>query len=326
MEHSLETEYHTEQRMIQFRAKIWKRIHNGPSSRRSTMTPNTTALLRAMTLNTTASLRQIEGPATIRSDHDSQNARFCERFLQLPGEVRNQIYDELLQRRPQGSFGHIPLFRTINVTKQSHSGAAFAGHAWLPINPFTSLRYIGRNSQIWDEIFSRWTSCIRFTITEAFEINNRPSSFKNRILFRQQPSQNLSFARYLDPDVSRVFENSNSWFPVMRSCTLNLHILGISAPGLDEEEISDRILSHIKEISNILEQAKELSDIDIKVCFWPGAYCERASWVGHKFRINPNSLWYGVKPLKELKGIRSITVHAGSSINARWVAKDAIIE
>jgi hypothetical protein len=297
--------YRSEQRMIQFRAKVWKKIHKDQDQKHW-----------APTLNNKRTSEQSEG---LDSSPVGQDANFCDRFLHLPGEVRNVIYDELLKRPQSTAFDQTPLFRSIYVDKRGHAGATFSGPAWLPINPFTSLRYIGRNSQIWDEIFSRWTSSIHFTLIEAFELSSTElPSIKDRLLFRGTAAQGLAFGRYIQPEASRVFDHSNPWFPLMRSCTLKLHVFGLESPKFKGEDLQLRLQTCTEQVAHVLKQAEEMLDLAIDVFFWPGNYLEKPTWMHRKYRPSISAIWKAMSPLKRVESIKRLTIYAGPETTETW--------
>ena len=301
--------------MIQFRARIWKRVHNDPEYR-SWMLFNTTD--NPVNKQLDESKAKSEPPQAL---HDQQ---FCDRFTHLPGEVRNQIYDELLKHESMGP-EPTPLFRSIYVTKRSHAAASFTGPTSLPVNRFTPLRYIGRHRQIWDEVSSRWTRSAKFRIIEAFELHVKPPSLKDKLLFRHHAPQDLPFKRYEKDDSSLVFEHSRPWFSLMQSCLVVIHIFNICATGFtDDRLLLARLHQCMKQIASVLQRAANMDDLNMELYLWPESYQKSSSmvtWRGQKVVLNRDLLWAGLEPLKQVQGIRTIALHTGPAIQETWSAE-----
>lgn len=51
--------------------------------------------------------------------------------------------------------------------------------------------YIGRYRQIWLRVFGRWPSSTSFRLTDPFELQRKPTSIKDRLLFRRHLPQTL---------------------------------------------------------------------------------------------------------------------------------------
>ena len=132
--------YQSERRMIQFRARIWKRVNTDPEYRNWMLTS---------TKNDPVT-KQVNSSGASSEGHPAPpDQQFCDRFMRLPGEIRNQIYDELLKRQTVDA-EPTPLFRSIYVTKRSHAAASFTGPSLLPVNGFLPLRHIGHHRLIWN--------------------------------------------------------------------------------------------------------------------------------------------------------------------------------
>jgi hypothetical protein len=301
--------------MIQYRARIWKRIHRDSE-------------YKAWMLSTK------DGPVTkqVKDDHQDSaiDQAFCTRLLKLPGEIRNQIYDELLMRQCVDTEGDpTPLYRSICVTKRSHAAATYTGQTGLPMNRYEPLAYIGRHHQIWLEIFGKWASSTSFRLTEAFELQSKPISIKDRLLFRRHVSQTLPFTRYLDAEPSRVFDQSVTWFALMRACALHLNIFNVMTPGFrDSSSLDSKLRTCMEEVVRVLKGATNLDNLNIEVFLWPDCYQDSSSnvtWRGHDLPQRCN-LWDGLQPLKSIQGIQEIHLHAGARLHEEWTKKNGAIK
>lgn len=317
---SLANAYQSERRMIQSEARIWKRIHKDSE-------------YRAWVLSTKDGpiTQQLKERISSRSHRGAHDQEFCDSFIRLPGELRNQIYDELLMRHAQDSdAGDTLLFRSLLVTKRSHAAACFTGPMRLPIiNHLDLLNLVGRDQRIWRELFSKWVMSAAFKLTEAFELQSKPPSIRDRLAFAQSSSQDLPFTRYRNDEASRVFDQSDPWFPLMRTCSLNLHIFNFGSPSFkDDRLLLSRLQACTREIASVLLKATNLANATINIYLWPDCYQEsssNATWSGHKRLPKMPVVWSGLEPLKSTRGIQSISIHAGSALHEEWTVADGIL-
>ena len=305
--------YQSERRMIQFRARIWKRIHEDSKYRSWMATTKDSQMSSQMQMASKSKLP----PRQTRSH------MFCHNFLQLPGEIRNQIYDELLKGDPKRQ--DTPLFRSVYVTKRSHSAATSTSLAILPISRNGELKYIGNNREIWRELFSRWLDVTIFQLTEAFELrtNDSSTSLRRKLKFWKHDAEFLPFTRYLSHESSRVFDNSPSWFFTMQRCVLSMHVLRIAAPEFRSSAVLISSLRSIAlAVADVFKAAKDLVHLSIHIYLWPDDYqasSSIATWNGRK-PPNKTLIWTGFEPIQQIPGIQSVFVTAGS-VDQGWSAK-----
>lgn len=166
---------------------------------------------------------------------------------------------------------------------------------------------------------------MRFYLVEAFEVSTQKPSFIDRVRVSGEvlPPFSLNLARYLSPEASRVFEHSNSWFPLMHSCTLKLHIFGIEALDISDNSTPERLDHCMEQVRDIMLHAVQLSSLVFEVWFWPGRYDERKRSTWNAWNNPPSTQVFidSIKPLQEISGVRTIELHADGVLEGSWDAE-----
>jgi hypothetical protein len=270
------------------------------------------------------SLDQIRKPRSQSSTWEKTRADrlFQKRFLNLPGEVRNQIYDELLV--DQGLTLETPLYRSYTNGNTHHGGAQFRGTVRLPVTHKQNLCFIRQNDPIWNELFDRWCAQVRFYLFEASEVH-LPS---HRLIFRRRRNKQTSIllSRYLDTDASQVFGSSSSWFAGMRTCTLSLSFFNIAALLESGSRGRHALRAEMVEVARVLRTAMKINCLHINVRLWPRKYKDQ-SWKLWPSMTNGEGVIGCLQPLEEIAGIERIRLFAGSLMAGYWDApgEDGII-
>jgi hypothetical protein len=316
---SIANAYQSERRMIQSETRIWKRVHKNNDYRSWLLSTKDGPITQQMR----------EGKSH-KSHDEARNKQFCESFMRLSGEIRNQIYDALLVRQSKTTDEEDTiLFRSLHVTKRSHAAASFSGPMWFPIISHKAiLNHVGRDQRIWSELFTRWTAAAVFKLVEAFELQSKPPSIKDKLPFTQSSTQNLPFTRYHDEESSRIFDHSFSWFSLLKTCSLNMHIFNIGSSSFEDSDfLSSRLKACMEEVVSVLSIATKLSELVVNIYLWPDSYQESSSHASWSRRQLPSifAVWTGLEPLKSAQGIRSVSVRAGAMIHREWTAKDDTI-
>jgi hypothetical protein len=266
------------------------------------------------------SLEQIRRPRTQSSawEKTRDDRLFQKRFLALPGEVRNQIYDELLI--DQVVKLETPLFRSYTNGNTHHGGAQFRGAVRLPVSSRQNLRFVRQNDPIWNELFDRWCAQVRFYLFEAFELH-LPASQLN--LLRRVNRTSVSLSRYLDTDASQVFGSSSSWFAGMRTCTLSLSLFNIAALLDSGSRGIHALRAEMLEVARVMKTAVKINNLHINIRLWPRKYKDQSNGEGVKLWPSMTSGEGVIKclqPLQEIAGIERICLFAGSLMAGYWDA------
>jgi hypothetical protein len=242
---------------------------------------------------------------------------FQKRFFSLPGEVRNQIYDELLV--DQVVKLETPLFRSYTNGNTHHGGAQFRGAVRLPVSSRQSLRFVRQNDPIWNELFDRWCAQVRFYLFEAFELHPQSSQLNIRRRRGKKPSVLLS--RYLDTDASQVFGSSSSWFAGMRTCTLSLSLFNIAALLESGSRGIHALRAEMVEVARVLRTAEKIISLHINIRLWPRKYKDQSNGETVKLwptMISGEGVFKCLQPLQEVAGVERICLFAGSLMAGYW--------
>jgi hypothetical protein len=269
------------------------------------------------------SLDQVRRPRTQSSawEKTRDDRLFQKRFLTLPGEVRNQIYDELLV--DQVVKLEIPLFRSYINGNTHHGGAQFRGAVRLPVTSRQSLNFIRQNDPIWNELFDRWCAQVSFYLFEAFELH--PPSSRLNLRRHSGKKSHVLLRRYLDTDASQVFGSSSSWFAGMRTCTLSLSLFNIAALLDSGSRGIYALRAEMVEVARVLRTSAKLNSLHINIRLWPRKYKDQSNGEGVKLWPSMTSGEGVIKclqPLQEVAGIERICLFAGSLMAGYWDAPD----
>jgi hypothetical protein len=329
-------EYLKEKRLIEFRLRLWQKIQSNPKIKvqpiafwieqltngkfNDVWSPTWDAVSND---NKTLSRKDIGskrngGISTKSVQRDGQASEAFERqFLALPGEVRNQIYDELLTSGLP--FKETPLFRSNFRDKTCHGGAVFVGSARLPETPWKALRFIGQKGPISDELFDRWCSQVRFNLVEAFEVY--PVKRWSRLRFHFKGGGTSRLSRYINSDDSRVFKSSTSWFLHMRACTLKIHLFTIDSLLKAGAKGRDALHSCMVKVANTMQHAAMLTNLHIDVYLWPGRYSDAKEWDSWSQDHTAEGVVSCITPLMRICGVELIHIHGGKVIDGYWDAQ-----
>jgi len=246
---------------------------------------------------------------------------FKKRFLALPGEIRNQIYDELFTLDHESR--RRPLFRANFMGKASHGGATFLGPYRLPETPWSSLRLIGHEGALWDELFDRWCSQVSFNIVEAWPCTISTDMDKSWYSFRKKRPQASSsnLVRYINSDASQMFETSALWFRHMRVCTLRLHLFEIDALLCAGTRGKETLRASMAEVAALLHGATMLKNLTIDILLWPSKYSRVKEWNMWSKDHPAKDLPRCFKPLESIPGVQRIGLYGGKVIRANWDAE-----
>jgi hypothetical protein len=241
---------------------------------------------------------------------------FQKRFLTLPGEVRNQIYDELLV--DQGITLETPLFRSYVNGNTHHGGAQFRGAVRLPVTHRQNLTFIRQNDPIWNELFDRWCAQVRFYLFEAFEVH-LPGSSLSVLQRNSSKKRSVLLSRYLNTDACQVFGSSSSWFAGMRTCTLSLSMFNIAALLELGSKGLQALREEMMEVARVLRTALKMRSLHINVRLWPRKYKDQ-SWKDWPSMTNGEGVIKSLQPLQGIDGIERICLFAGDLIRGYWNA------
>ncbi|KAF2432870.1 hypothetical protein EJ08DRAFT_694912 [Tothia fuscella] len=264
------------------------------------------------------SSRPLENLRQIRAQSSSwektkADRLFQRRFLGLPGEVRNLIYDELLEYTG-GVSQETPLFRSYISGKTNHGGAQFCDALRLPVAHRQNLTFVRHNDPIWNELFDRWCAQVRFHLFEAFEVHLKPS-----FVSRNRRKAQCNLARYLDTDASQVFGSSSSWFFGMRTCSLYLSLFNIAALLHSGSRGMSALKAEVIEIVRVLKFATKLANLHISIRLWPSKYRDQ-SWKSWPPSACGKAVLDAFQPLQYVQGVERICVFAGLLMASEWHA------
>ncbi|TLD26260.1 hypothetical protein E2P81_ATG08072 [Venturia nashicola] len=270
-----------------------------------------------------STMRVIEGP--------TQSSAFWKRFTELPGEVRNQIYDEIIQPREHSPNVPIGIF----LGKSYHATAVYSGSNHLPRS---SLCKQDLGSNFANEILDRWCSTVAFHLVESLELNIKPSWLGLRANSPKCSSPHLG--RYLDPaatcHLSPEFDVV-PWFPRMRKCYLKLNLFRLRSLLKSGTVGRENFKSFLAEVADFLKRATTMTDLRIDIVLWaqkmPSAK-ERGrpkfintddvnySWEASEQDTFASHLDAYFDSLKEVPGIQTIRVYGVNLIDAWWTVED----
>ncbi|QDS67981.1 hypothetical protein FKW77_009199 [Venturia effusa] len=258
------------------------------------------------------------------------NSSFWKRFAELPGEVRNQIHDELFETDTDlftVSFG-------LHLGKSYHAEAVYSGTHRIPLGLFYQQDL---ETDFLNEIIDRWCATVKFHLVESFELNiKRPWP---NLRAPAHKSSSLHLKRYLDPAADHIIPQLRGtiWFPRMRRCYLKLNLFCLRSLMKHDKRGRENLGSCLSEIGVVLKQAKALTDLRIDVVLWPQKMPSMKERERPKF-INTDDLNYRwdssdkdnlasfletcFAPLKEVPGIRTLRIYGVNLIDAWWSAEE----
>jgi hypothetical protein len=242
---------------------------------------------------------------------------FRQRFLALPREIRNQIYDDLLTaysgHQSQASHYHYPTGQFV----YTHNGGDFQGGTVIlhSKNPQPDhLNYIREGDHLWQELFDRWLSQTDCETSQVLDLNlpefTNASDESLHCFYPVSPKYSASVAS-TEPESCFLKGMELIAHRRIHSCTLDLSLYGIDFDFAQaaQDPYYSSLYTIISQITRYLTSTLETNDLRIRLTLWPGEYMEHNDRGWYPFfesDADIEGLWSLLKPLKSIPGIQSI--------------------
>jgi hypothetical protein len=273
---------------------------------------------------------RFERPTLSREDAIQQHKiiEFRQRFLALPGELRNQIYDEVISINANDQ-SHIRQFRPATglflYTESEHETSGPTVHIRSKLPQPQNLQFVREQDHIWEELMDRWMVHAEVELSRAIDIggdDNSCGNYESLNCLHQSPLGSIvprpRKARDLFPQGKLDFYKYR-W---ISSCTISLSIYNVNfnfADGPMQPHCA-RLHTAIREFSGNLNRTVRTTNLRINVSLWPGEYLDKSYRGWAPFFENDadvEGLWTLLRPLKSVAGVQSVRVKRLRG-NALW--------
>jgi len=263
--------------------------------------------------------------------HRHKAIEFRQRFLALPGEIRNQIYDEVISAH-QGKRPQIPEFHSPS-DPFLYTGTIDGASGWTinlrSVHPRPGyLQYVRDGDHIWRELLDRWLAGAECELFQSIDIGYNKATNKSCESMNVLPRASLSMFDHHVSEGSELFPWDRLDFFADRwvgTCTLTLAIFSVDLNFAQaaRQVKSSPLFKTINHLAFSLRHALQTEDLRIKIDLWPGEYMDTGFHGWHAlFECDADieGMWTLLAALKSLPGIQSIGVRRLRG-NALWSKK-----
>jgi hypothetical protein len=256
-------------------------------------------------------------PARLEAIQQHTTIVFRQRFLALPGEIRNQIYDEVIaghqERQSQHSLYHLQTGRfmyTEHHSDQSSNTLFLSSDQQQPDH----LHYIREGDHMWQELMDRWLIEVDCQSSQAFDLGvdgfPEESRESTNSLYPVSPRNSSLHIAAISRACSLRGLNiiAHRWIRTFQ-LTLNFYGIDFDFSQTAQDPYTSPLYTTVSQIARYLTAILKTSDVRIKINLWPGEYMEHGDHGWEPFfasEADVEGLWALLRPLKSIPGIQSI--------------------